>query len=124
MYEARLREELDQTTYRFMYSGNFSNISPLPWMGAYHSSELPMIMGTFGDFRGPGTPFQSATSQAMQDMFLAFANDPENGLSRVGWPKYTSGLVKVFGGSVNGTETPDYNAPRDEIEAVCDDYYS
>lgn len=24
-------------TYRYLYSGNFSNVSPLPWMGAFHS---------------------------------------------------------------------------------------
>lgn len=24
-------------TYRYEYAGNFSNISPLPWFGAYHS---------------------------------------------------------------------------------------
>ena len=30
VYEARLRNQLNLTTYRYMYSGNFSNISPLP----------------------------------------------------------------------------------------------
>ena len=31
------RVEFGYTTYRYQYAGNFSNVSPLPWMGAYHS---------------------------------------------------------------------------------------
>ena len=124
VFEAHLRNHLGLTTYRYMYAGNFSNISPLPWMGAYHSSELPMIMGTFGDFRGRGTSFQSATSQVMQDMYLAFARDPENGLAAIGWPKYDSGLVEVFGGSAeNGTESTHRAVPRGNIESICDGYF-
>ena len=34
------REAAGLTTYRYIYSGNFSNVSPLPWMGAYHSCEF------------------------------------------------------------------------------------
>lgn len=82
-----------------MYAGNFSNISPYPWMGAYHNSELPLIKGSFGDYRGVGSHFQSATSQSMQEFYLAFAEDPENGPARLGWPKYTSGQVEIFGGT-------------------------
>ncbi|KAF2226117.1 Alpha/Beta hydrolase protein [Elsinoe ampelina] len=121
--EARLRNSLNLTTYRYMYAGNFTNIAPLPWMGAYHSSELPLIMGTFGDHRGRGTPFQSATSQAMQDAYLAFAEDPEGGLAGRGWERYESGLVQVFGGSENGTEWTERSVPRDEVEGICDGYY-
>ena len=93
-------------------------------MGAYHSGELPMIMGSFGDYRGRGTPFQSATSQVMQDMYLAFAEDPENGVAKLGWPKYADGLVEVFGGRVNGTNTVQHTVPRDQVEGACDEYYS
>lgn len=28
------------TTYRYEYAGNFSNVSPLSWMGAYHSCQF------------------------------------------------------------------------------------
>lgn len=33
------RIEQDIPVWRYRYYGNFSNISPLPWMGAYHSSK-------------------------------------------------------------------------------------
>ena len=94
-------------------------------MGAYHSAELPLIMGSFGDYRGRGTPLESATSQVMQDMYLAFAGDPENGLEKLGWPKYTSGLVEVFGGNAaNGSESTHHAVPRAQVEKECSDYYS
>lgn len=117
--EARIRESLNLTSYRMVYAGNFSNISPYPWMGAYHSSELPLIFGTYGDFRGHGTAFQKETSEAMQDMFLAFARDPENGLAQAGWPKYSSGQIEVFGGEENGTQKAAFSQSKDVLEDAC-----
>jgi len=35
---SRLRVEQDVPTWRYLYHGNFSNLSPVPWLGAYHSS--------------------------------------------------------------------------------------
>ncbi|KAK2754874.1 hypothetical protein FQN54_006767 [Arachnomyces sp. PD_36] len=73
------------TTYRCVYAGDFPNISPKPWMKAYHFSELPMIMGTHEIERGQSTDFQRQLSETMQDMWVAFARDPEKGLSAWGW---------------------------------------
>jgi carboxylesterase type B len=121
--EAELRNSLNLTTYRYMYAGNFSNISPYYWMGAYHSSELPMIFGTYGDFRGKGTTFQRDTSEAMQDFYLKFANDPENGMAQGGWPKYSEGTVEIFGGlDSGGNEVTYYFVPKDEINSICAGY--
>ncbi|KAF2849732.1 alpha/beta-hydrolase [Plenodomus tracheiphilus IPT5] len=64
------------TTFLQLYDGNFSNITPLWWAGAYHSSELPMIFGTYDIARGEGTAFQNQVSEQMQDYWLAFAEDP------------------------------------------------
>ena len=35
------------TTYRYEYAGNFSSLTPLAWMGAYHRSDVPMVFGTY-----------------------------------------------------------------------------
>jgi acetylcholinesterase len=120
--EAQIRESLSATTYRFEYSGNFSNLSPLPFMGAYHSSELPMIFGTYGDVGGAGTRFQNETSEAMQDLWLRFAKDPENGLANAGWPKYSSGNVEILGGEQNGTQVTHYATPKGPVEDACATY--
>lgn len=82
------RYAVNATTYRYYYAGNFTNISPRPWEGAYHSSELPLIFGTHSLFRGESTPFEYAVSYRYQDLYLAFANDPANGLAAQGWPAY------------------------------------
>ncbi len=96
---ARERYAANATTFRYMYSGNFSNISPRWWESAYHASELPLVFGTYGIARGAGTEFEKSVSEKMQDLWLAFAEDPENGLPKAGWEKYQNGKgdVMVFG---------------------------
>lgn len=49
---AQWRVDAGLQTYRYQYNGNFTNLSPRPWMGAFHCAELPMFMGTYGDYRG------------------------------------------------------------------------
>jgi carboxylesterase type B len=58
-------------TYRYQYRENFSNVSPLPWLGAYHSSELPMIFDMSEDFRGLSTEFELATGRTMQESVIS-----------------------------------------------------
>ncbi|RAL58668.1 hypothetical protein DID88_002974 [Monilinia fructigena] len=85
-------------TYRYQYAGNFTNISPLPWMGAYHSSELPLLFETHYQYRGNSTPFEYEIAETMQALWLAFANDPSKAPS-VGdltWPEYKSGKETMF----------------------------
>lgn len=86
-----------------MYAGNFSNISPRPWMGAYHGSEQPMQFGTHGNYRGASTSYQIAVSEAMQDSYRAFIDDPLSGLKGQNWPAFTEhdGVVRWF--ASNGT---------------------
>ncbi|KAJ4413451.1 hypothetical protein N0V82_008525 [Gnomoniopsis sp. IMI 355080] len=98
----RLRQRTANVTpsFRYVYFGNYTNISPRPWMGAYHSSELPMLMGTHPNFRGPSTPAEYATSAAFQDAYAAFARDGAAGLEGVGWQQYAtlgSDEVRAFG---------------------------
>ncbi|GAP87884.1 putative chlorogenic acid esterase precursor [Rosellinia necatrix] len=86
-----LRASVGATTYRFLYGGNFSDISPVPWLGAYHGAELPMVFGTHG-LEGPSGAFERQVSHRMQDLYLEFARDPAEGLKRAGWPEATTGL--------------------------------
>ncbi len=87
------------TTYRYEYAGNFSSVTPLGWMGAYHASDIPAIFGTY-DTPTPGrvlaaelvTSFERKVAEAMQDHVLAFMEDPEHGLRRRGWPAHDDEL--------------------------------
>ncbi|MCJ1329557.1 hypothetical protein MMC10_006237 [Thelotrema lepadinum] len=98
----RLRNQNNLPTFRYSYAGNFSNISPRPWLGAYHSSELPMLFGTYENFRGAGQLLENQTSIAMQDAWVVFAQKGASGLEATGWQPYELGTGKVreFGAGV------------------------
>jgi len=94
-----LRAKRGLTTYRYEYAGNFSSITPLPWMGAYHAADIPPIFGTY-QVPTPGrmkvmvdavTSFERKVAEALQDHVLAFMQDPEDGLRNRGWPAYADG---------------------------------
>ncbi|KAF9012646.1 carboxylesterase [Cyathus striatus] len=87
-------------TWRYQYQGIFPDISTLPSLRAYHASEIPLIFGTvtvpFPDIAP--TPDELALSKYIQSAWVAFARDPENGLTEFGWPLYdpsTSTLVQL-----------------------------
>jgi acetylcholinesterase len=106
------------TTYRYLYAGNFSTISPQWWEGAFHSSDLPMIFGTYGIAIGPGTEFQKQTSERMQDYWVAFAEDPIHGLSRFGWNSYRNGSGDgVMFGTDNKISQP---IAESKLDQPCD----
>ncbi|KAI0145174.1 Alpha/Beta hydrolase protein [Xylariaceae sp. FL1272] len=96
----QLRTQVGATTYQALYGGNFTDVSPAPWLGAYHTADLPMVFGTYG-IEGPSTDFEASLSVRMQDLYLEFIKDPENGLKNAGWPKATGGYsdetLLVFG---------------------------
>lgn len=85
----RARYSAGRATYRYLYNGKFSNISPLPWEGAYHCSELPLVFGTHFIHRGNSTPFEYLVGNYMQDVYFAFINN-HTSLPDLGWPVYAS----------------------------------
>lgn len=92
-----LRDEAELPTYRYEWAGNFTNISPVPWLGAYHYSDLYMFFGTYLIAPGPIPEFEVETSEKMQDLLYDFARDPES-LPSKGWPEYQA--TKDNGGTL------------------------
>lgn len=103
-------------THRYFYAGNFSNVSPMFFDGAYHSSELPQIFGTSGDFRGASTAFEIEVSHALQDAWVAFIKDPKKGLDDVEWPEYKGegGDVRQFAVGEIAAQTGDVTTFEEE----------
>lgn len=114
--DAVQRKSVGLETYRYQYAGNFSNISPVPWLGAFHWTDLLMIFGTYPTDRGGNgsiPELEVQTSEAMQDFFLAFLKDPTS-LPGMGWPVFDAnatdgGTLLEFGNvTVVGNITGDY----------------
>lgn len=115
---SRLRQSASLITYRFRYDGNFSDISPSGYPGAYHASELPLLFGTMGVYHGPSTAYEEIVSRQMQDLWLEFAKNPEHGLGKEGWTPYgngngTSGVI------LGGMSTTVHSIGISELDGVC-----
>lgn len=88
--------------WRTRYFGEWPNLNPLSWLGAYHSSDIPMIFGT-SDLRGPDTAAEAATSKYYQTAWATFAKDPVGGLVKYGWPTYSPEGQTLVELGLNGT---------------------
>ncbi|KAK3068634.1 hypothetical protein LTR53_013651 [Teratosphaeriaceae sp. CCFEE 6253] len=116
-----LRNSIGLPTYRYQYAGNWTNQDPLPWMGAFHSSDLVMLFGTYDSGVGPVVEaLEPETSAAMEDKLLAFVNDPWNGPAAAGWPRFNTsaengGTMLRFG--ADGKAVQEVGA--DAVQAVC-----
>ncbi|RSL67370.1 hypothetical protein CEP53_003016 [Fusarium sp. AF-6] len=118
--DSKLRESIGLETFRYFYVGNYPNISPEPWLGAYHWTDLLMIFGTYVKMVGDIPQAEIETSTAMQDFFLAFLKDSANMKNSVGWPEFQSkgkdgGLILEFGRD----GSPTRNITGDYLDASC-----
>ncbi|KAF2165306.1 hypothetical protein M409DRAFT_36906 [Zasmidium cellare ATCC 36951] len=95
---SRLRSAFNPHVYRYQNAANFSNVSPVPWLGAYHFSDLAYIFGTDPDFRGASGAYENEVSRGLQDLVGAFVRDPEG---VPGWPVFGEGRM-VRTGRVGG----------------------
>ena len=112
---SELRQRGNVTSYRYLYGGNFTNVSPLPYLGATHASDLPLLFGSFQDFNGQGPSFEYTTSAVMQDFLLAFMKDPQNGPGRMGWPDAASGQMLLLGADGWAAQ----NVSISQVDAAC-----
>lgn len=125
------RAKYGYTTYRYLYAGNFSNIAPLPWLGATHSTELPLVFGTHYEYNHNSTELEWDTSYAMEGqsasaqvvnwrrtlriltqtntgLWLAFATDSSKAPTYNGWtwPEYSKDSdMAVFGSNTTALVT-------------------
>ncbi|KAM0720890.1 hypothetical protein Q7P37_003175 [Cladosporium fusiforme] len=114
-----LRNDANLATYRYEWAGNFSNIAPVPWLGAYHYSDLYMFFGTYLIAPGKISDLEVKTSERMQDLLLAFATDPAS-LPEKGWPPYLTedadgGKLARFGADGQVLQTVKGN----QVEGAC-----
>ncbi|GLA06216.1 hypothetical protein AnigIFM60653_006742 [Aspergillus niger] len=95
-----LRNQQNIPVYRYQNAGQYPNLNPFRWLGAYHASDLPMNFGTYPiqEYLGNSTAFEAEVSRTMQDYILTFLKDPLNGPQSLGWQPVNSSLAS--GGKV------------------------
>ncbi|KAH6529968.1 hypothetical protein HBI07_172570 [Parastagonospora nodorum] len=90
-YEATLRVNAGVPTWVYRYFGDWGNNRLYPMSGAYHGSELNMILGSSEDVSGlPATQAQKETSRLFQRAVATFAEDPKDGLTELSCPQFDS----------------------------------
>lgn len=84
----RTRNEVPNWRYRFMPV--YDNTALAPQSGTYHSMDVPFVMGTnsLRQNSSQDTPEEAALQTYMVHAWAEFAKDPDQGLSRMGWPTY------------------------------------
>lgn len=121
MYASNLRAKTNATTWKFYNTANFTNVSPRPWEGAYHTSELAYLFGTYAEYNldiAPPSTLEVQTAETWQDLYTAFMIDPEQGLTEIGWPQYrTDGQAMMFGG--NGSKQATQLIDAQVLETLC-----
>ncbi|KAF8602053.1 alpha/beta-hydrolase [Ceratobasidium sp. AG-I] len=97
--EAQLRIDGGLPTWRYRYSGVYPNLSPFSFIRTYHTSDVPMWLGSINVVPGlkeATTAAQRKQSDYMEDALVAFAKDPQQGLTKFGWPQYTGTVGKTL----------------------------
>lgn len=88
-FEAKQRVKYNVPTWRYRYFGHWKNLQLYPGSGAYHGTELEMVFGNSGAVSGiPPSSDEVKTTRLMQHAWATFADNPESGLSGLGWPEY------------------------------------
>lgn len=71
------------------YFGDWENTRLYPTSGAYHGTEMHMILGGSEDASGlPASEAQKQTFRLFQRAVAAFADNPRSGLVKLGWPQF------------------------------------
>jgi hypothetical protein len=86
---ARSRINAKVKTWRYRYFAEWSNQLLAPGAGAYHGADVALVFGSSQFYTNiSDEPEEIALSKNMRHAWAEFARDPQNGLSKLGWPVY------------------------------------
>jgi len=74
-----------------------------------------LIFGTAGIYHGTSTTYKNIASRKLQDIWLEFAKDPQNGLGNVVWSPYAEGKAVLLG----NTDMPVKRIDILQLDSVC-----
>ncbi|KAJ6615858.1 Carboxylesterase [Mycena sp. CBHHK59/15] len=110
------------SVFRYTYGPVFADLQKYPGAGAWHTSELGPLFGTFN--RSTATPAEATWSSTFQTAIANFIKDP-NAPPAVNWPEYIPGpttktLAKLaYDGNVDPHNFVE-NVQSDSVDGPCD----
>ncbi|KAJ7859378.1 Alpha/Beta hydrolase protein [Mycena olivaceomarginata] len=110
------------SVFRYSYGAVFADLQKFPGAGAWHSSEIGPLFGTFN--RSTATPVEAAWSGTFQTAIANFIKDP-TASPALNWQKYIPGppavtLAKLaYSGNVEPGNFVD-PVPSSAIDGPCD----
>ncbi|GAB7340887.1 hypothetical protein MBLNU457_7241t1 [Dothideomycetes sp. NU457] len=88
-YDAYHRRMQNVPVWLFRYFGDWANLRLYPTSGAYHGTLEEMLFGASADVSGlPDSAAEKQTQALVMHAWATFADDPVNGLKRLGWPTF------------------------------------
>jgi carboxylesterase type B len=96
-------------TWRYYFNATFTNTQALPDLGVYHSSEIPLVFGTYP--ATGATAEEMRLSDYMQTAWAAFAKNPMGGPS---WKELPD--VGVLGSAGDGLR---YDVAASKLDTRC-----
>ena len=101
----RERYNVPSWQYRFL-AKDLPQINPpqLAAYGAYHSSEIPLVFGTYNNSQIQNTSRETITlSNDMQKTWAAFMKNPTSGITKYGLPQYVANGTTLIQYGINST---------------------
>ncbi|KEQ80927.1 carboxylesterase [Aureobasidium pullulans EXF-150] len=117
--ETANRAKYGVPSWRYRNFGEWDNLRLYPDSRAYHGTDITMIFGTAEDVSGvPNSPAENEVSRYMMRAWAAFARDPSQGLSEIGWPEYSSDKPTLARLAYNNQTAPSFVDPS-MYDAEC-----
>jgi cholinesterase len=88
--QSQRRMDKGVNAWRYRWMGVFPNQRISDDAGAWHGSEIAHVFGNIKSHSKsvPATTEQIKVSELMNNAWAIFTKDPENGLLKLGWPRY------------------------------------
>ncbi|KAJ7693571.1 hypothetical protein B0H17DRAFT_488647 [Mycena rosella] len=112
--------------YRYTYGAVFADLQLFPNAGAWHSSELFEIFGTFN--RSTATDPEAELSQTMQTLVGNFVKNPADAPAP-NWPKFVPGNMTInvaelaYNGNVEASDVVQA-VQSSSLDGPCDDFWN
>ncbi|KAJ5157759.1 uncharacterized protein N7482_008859 [Penicillium canariense] len=106
-------------TWQSRYFGDWDNLRLYKGSGTYHGTDLAQLFGTAERISGlANSDRENEFARYIASAWVAFASDPEKGLTEFGWPRYNYRQRTLVGLAYNNSTSAEFLRPAD-FEVGC-----